>query len=223
MHVEGFGGVRVRRVTSGGERVYAIGEDGELFSWGHGVYWQLGHGDQQDQPSPKRVEALRGVRVRHVSAGYAHALALAEDGLVYMWGRTQVQATLGNTHAERELPKPVEALRGVRISSVVVGFHRSYALGETGKVWALEHVEPRRHGEQVDCAVPKPMEALRGIKVDAVVEGSEYTLALADDWKVYARGSLAAAMPGALSLDLSVGETRARSGRRSASRRCAWR
>jgi alpha-tubulin suppressor-like RCC1 family protein len=49
--------------------VYAIVEDGELFSWGTGEDGLLGHGDTNDQPSPKRVEVLRDVRVSSVACG----------------------------------------------------------------------------------------------------------------------------------------------------------
>jgi alpha-tubulin suppressor-like RCC1 family protein len=59
--VQGFGGVRVRRISAEWKFVFAIGEAGELFSRGHGEYWRLGHGDTQDQPSPKCVEALRDI------------------------------------------------------------------------------------------------------------------------------------------------------------------
>jgi alpha-tubulin suppressor-like RCC1 family protein len=85
--VEGFGGVRVRRVFAGIDTAFAIGEAGELFSWGIGMSGLLGHGDEQDQPSPKRVEAVRGVPVSSVAFGMFHVLALAEDGLVYAWGQ----------------------------------------------------------------------------------------------------------------------------------------
>jgi hypothetical protein len=38
---------------------------------------------------------------------------------------------------ERELlPKPVEALRGVRVSSVAAAEWRSYAAADTGELWA---------------------------------------------------------------------------------------
>jgi hypothetical protein len=46
---------------------FAIGEDGELFSCGIGACAFLGHGGAQDQPSPRGVEALRGIRVSGVS------------------------------------------------------------------------------------------------------------------------------------------------------------
>jgi alpha-tubulin suppressor-like RCC1 family protein len=146
--VEGFGGVRLRRVVAGASEAYAIGQAGELFSWGDGSCGTLGHGDCQDQASLKRVEVLRDVRVSSVSAGVGHVLALAEDRLVYAWGENKDRALLGNPHGEKQLlPKPVEALRGVRVGSVAADLYRSYAVADTGELWAWgmdssTHVHP---------------------------------------------------------------------------------
>jgi alpha-tubulin suppressor-like RCC1 family protein len=196
--VEGFGGVRMRRVCTGetiDTVLFAIGEDGELFSWGFGRFGMLGHGDEEDQPSPTRVEALRGIRVSAISVGWNHALALTEYGLVYAWGTNKDGATLGNPDIERELlPSPVETLHGVRAVSIAVGEHRNYVLDDTGVLWAWgidgEGFAPLGHGERVDCPLPKEVEALRGVKVDAIGAGKHHTLALADDGSVYAWGSI---------------------------------
>jgi alpha-tubulin suppressor-like RCC1 family protein len=209
--VEGFGGVCVRRVCAGECTAFAIGEDGEVFSWGNGEWGVLGHGDLQNQPSPKRVEALRGVRASSVAAGTYHALALAQDGLVYAWGTNAYWAVLGNPHVERELlPRPVEALRGVRVSSIAADSFRSYAVADTGEVWEWgcdsERAPPLGHGEQISCLVPKPIESLQGVKVDAVAVSLTHTLALADDGSVYAWGSKEAAAGGALGLGPAVRE-----------------
>jgi alpha-tubulin suppressor-like RCC1 family protein len=135
--VEGFGGMRVRNVRTGVFASFAVGENGELFSWGRGIRGCLGHGDTEDQPSPKRVEALRDVCVCNVAPGTYHAVALAEDGLVYAWGENVKRSLLGNPHVKRELlPKPVEALRGVRVISAALGAFCSYAVADTGDVWA---------------------------------------------------------------------------------------
>jgi alpha-tubulin suppressor-like RCC1 family protein len=53
--VEGFPGVRVRGLGAGRWAASAIGEAGELSSWGQGDRSTLGHGDAQDQAAPKRV------------------------------------------------------------------------------------------------------------------------------------------------------------------------
>jgi hypothetical protein len=193
--VERFGGVRVRRVYAGLSVLSAIGENGELFSWGGGGHGLLGHGDEQNQPSPKRVEALQGVRVSSVSAGSEHALALSEDGMVYLWGENAKRAVLRNPDVEREpLPKPVEALCGVRVGSVAAEGTRSYAVADTGELWAwgfdCGYSAQLGHGEQdCCCPLPKPIESLRGIKVDAVATDLFQTLTLADDESMYAWGS----------------------------------
>jgi alpha-tubulin suppressor-like RCC1 family protein len=201
--VEGFGGVRVRRVRAGSDTAFAIGEDGELFSWGDGEDGLLGHGDEQDQPLPKRVEALRSVRVSSAAVDLLHALALAEDGLVYAWGENEARALLGNPRVEREpLPKPVEALWGVRVSSVAVGGARNYAVADTGELWAWGYngdgYAPLGHGQQTKCPLPKPVDSLRGIKVDAVAASDRHTLALTNDGSVYAWGDCPSAILGAL-------------------------
>jgi E3 ubiquitin-protein ligase HERC2 len=199
--VEGLEGVRVRCVIAEHVKTFTIGEDGELFSWGFGFSGQemllLGHGDMQVQLTPKRVEALRGVMVIGVAMGQSHALALTVDGLVYAWGDNWERAVLGNPHAERELmPKPVEALRGVRVGSIAAADTRSYALADTGELWAwgcdLSSGTPLGNDELVDCPLPKPMEWFRqqGIRIDAVVISHSETAALADDGRVFMWGFL---------------------------------
>jgi E3 ubiquitin-protein ligase HERC2 len=116
---------------------------------------------------------------------------------------------LGNPNVERELlPKPVEALRGVRVGSIAAAFNRSYAVADTGEVWAWgigrEYRPPLGHGEEKDCPLPKPIASLRGVKVDAVAANTYHTLALADDGSVDVWGRGAAARAGALDLGPSV-------------------
>jgi E3 ubiquitin-protein ligase HERC2 len=93
--VEGFGGTSVRNVVVVRAAAFAIGEDGELFSWGRGEGGRLGHGDAQDRPSPKRVERLWDIWVSNVAVGSQHAVALAEDGLVYAWGKSEERSVWG--------------------------------------------------------------------------------------------------------------------------------
>jgi alpha-tubulin suppressor-like RCC1 family protein len=213
--LDGFRAVRVHRLGAGtrGE-FFAIGASGELFSWGRGGRGDLGHGDRRDQSSPKRVEALTGVRVCSASFAVNHAVALTEDGVVYACGMTTTEAHLENPSVQINLlPKPVEALMGVRVSSIAAAEFRSYAVTDTGKLWAwgidCECTAPLGHGEHSDCLLPKPIESMRGVKVDFVAVGEDHTLALADDGSVYAWGGKRAAGSGALGLGPSVGHTNA--------------
>jgi alpha-tubulin suppressor-like RCC1 family protein len=207
--VEGLEGVRIRGVFAGGSTAFAVSEDGELFSWGEGFRGLPGHGDEQNQSSPK----LRGVRIRSVSVGLRHALALTKDGLVYAWGETCERPLSGSSRPRVELlPTPVEALLGVRMRSIAAAGKRSYAVADTGELWAWgvnnSVFPPLGHGEQMNCPVPKPIEALQGIKVHAVAAGLCHALARADDGSVYAWGDEHAAEWGALGLGSSGSDAR---------------
>jgi alpha-tubulin suppressor-like RCC1 family protein len=213
--VEGFEEARVRCASTDELVSFAIGEEGELFSWGFVEDALLAHGHYEDQPVSKRVEALRGVRVSYAAAGKMHAVALAEDGLVYSWGENRRGALLGDPHVERELlPKPVEALRGVRVTSFTIACLRNYAVADTGELWVsgqgLKQC-PLGHGEQKDCLLPKPISSLRGVKVDVVATCDCQTVAVADDGSMYAWGNTDTSMLGALGLGSSgsVGAPRA--------------
>jgi alpha-tubulin suppressor-like RCC1 family protein len=122
---------------------------------------------------------------------------------------------LGNPRVEEELlPKPVEALRGVRVGNIAATRRRSYAVADTGELWAwgcdgllitpLGHVNPLGHVfKKKNCPIPKPMGSLRDIKVDAVEAVYNHTLTWADDGSVYAWCGGEAVGSG--SLGLSVG------------------
>jgi alpha-tubulin suppressor-like RCC1 family protein len=207
--VEGFEGVRVIRVCRWQQRCFRHRRGRELFSWGRAGYGLLGHGGEQLQPSAKRVGALRA---------FERAAARLTEAMPSRWQRTDWctrGVRIGGKHAwakpnvERELlPTPVEALRGVRVGSVAAGGFRSFAVANTGELWAWGRddagVTPLGHGEHINCHVPKPIESLRGVKVDAVAVGFCHTLAVAGDGSVYAWGSGSTAMAGALGLGLST-------------------
>jgi regulator of chromosome condensation len=83
------------------------------------------------------------------------------------------------------------------VGSIAAGAYRSYAVADTGEVWAWgmdSFAVPclSDNGKRID-PLPKPVEPLRGIKVDAVAAASWHAQALADDGSVYVWGSCFAA------------------------------
>ena len=115
--IEAFAGRRVVAVSAGGEHSLAITADGVIWSWGGGIFGKLGHGDEQRQLLPKKVEAFAGRRVVAVSAGEGHSIALAADGALFTSGRGE-SGCLG--HGE-DLPNqllPTKTRRGSRSCSI---------------------------------------------------------------------------------------------------------
>lgn len=67
----------------------AVCREGKLYTWGGGYGGRLGHGDELNLDSPKRVEELHrtGVFVQRCSIGFDDALAVCRGGSVFSWGR----------------------------------------------------------------------------------------------------------------------------------------
>ena len=103
-------GQRVVAVSAGDKHSLALTADGAVWSWGNGGFGELGHGDEQNQLLPKKIEALAAQRVVAVSAGYVHSLALTADGAVLTWGKGE-SGCLGHGEdlSNQLLPKKVEA------------------------------------------------------------------------------------------------------------------
>ena len=132
--IEGLAGQRIVALSAGNSHSLAITADGAVWSWGNGGIGRLGHGDEQEQLLPKKVEGLAGQRVVAVSAGGFHNLALTTDGAVWSWGG----GAFGNGDALNEWqPKKIEALAGQRVVAVSAGFSHSIAVTADGAVWSL--------------------------------------------------------------------------------------
>ena len=122
------------QVSAGGGHSLALTEGGHVLSWGCGYNCCLGHGDEENQPLPKLIEALRGKNVLHISAGGEHSLALTEGGHVLSWG-AEGNGQLGHGDMQHQLlPKPVAALKDVQVVDIAAGPYHSVVRLELGEL-----------------------------------------------------------------------------------------
>ena len=108
-HVQGLSKQVVVDVAMGEYHTIALTEDGNVWTWGYGgkkgffnwMYTQevgaLGHGDVEPTFSPKKVQffAENGLKVKSITAGNYHCVALCDDGNLYNWG-VGLYGVLGN-------------------------------------------------------------------------------------------------------------------------------
>ena len=175
-----LGGERAVGVAASGLFSLVLSADGAVWSWGCGWQGLLGHGDEEDQWQPKKVEAFAGRRVVAVSAGGMHSLALTSDGSVCSWGDGN-DGRLG--HGDREgqlLPKKIEALAGQRVVAVSAGAWHSLALTSDGAVWSWGDGDGGQlgHGDEQQQLLPKKVEGFAG--EGAVSAGTYHSIAIAD-------------------------------------------
>jgi len=160
--VEAYAAQRVVAVSAGDAHSLALTADGAVWSWGSGGSDKLGHGDEQRQLLPKKIEAFAGRRVVAVSAGSGHSVALTADGAVWSWGNG-LFGTLGHGDQQNQLlPKKVEALAGRRVVAVSAACNHSLAITADSAVFTWGEGESGRlgHGEDLtNQLLPKKIEA----------------------------------------------------------------
>ena len=189
--VEAFAGRRVVAVSAGAAHSLALTADSAVWSWGYGAWGQLGHGDEQHQLLPKKVEAFAGQRVVAVSAGGTHSLATTADGAVWSWGRGD-WGKLGHGDQQGQLlPKKIELLAGRRVIGVSAGARHSLALTVDGAVWSWGGGDWGKlgHGDEQQQLLPKKVEALAGQRVVALSAGGEHSLVITADGALWSWGS----------------------------------
>lgn len=106
------------QVAAGPEHCVALTANGDVFTWGRGQYYVLGHGSETPLAQPQMVHSLNDVRVTKVAAGENHSLALDDKGQLWSWGKLAT----GHPDANgRGMPARVQGLDGVQIVDMAAG------------------------------------------------------------------------------------------------------
>jgi len=94
--------VQFVQVASGAKHTCALARNGDIYSWGYGVQGRLGVGEQRFKTPNGEVEDAKehhsifidrprlcmtmGVKMRKVSCGAQHTLAVSASGQIFAWG-----------------------------------------------------------------------------------------------------------------------------------------
>lgn len=146
--VEIFQKKRIELLAAGGAHSLVLA-DGELWSFGFGEAGQLGHGDCEDQRLPKKVEVMRGKRIKMIAAGDFLSLVVTEEGELWSFGDGSCGQLGHSDYDDQLLPKKVESLAGKYVEGITAGSDHCFALvdGELSsfglwKAWTRRRNQP---------------------------------------------------------------------------------
>ncbi|MDP5215962.1 Ig-like domain-containing protein [Ruegeria sp. 2205SS24-7] len=174
--------------------VFLDTESNTLYASGENVVGQLGNGATGfDIKTPLAVEMPEGfdAKIVSVSAGLLHTTFLTEDGDVYAFGFNN-RGPLGTGDEEtRTSAVKIDALDDADIASIENGNGASYAISETGQLYAWGNNSNGQLGlgDLEERLTPQMVEALGNETVVTVSSGTAHTLALTADGQVWAFGS----------------------------------
>ena len=131
--VPGLSGVVAVSAGGGGAQAHtvALKSDGTVWSWGYGVYGQLGNNSLNDSLNP--VQAAGLTAVTDVSAGGYFTLARRSDGTVWGWGYNG-NYELGNPNAAVYQYTPIQTPNVSGAVAAVAGGNHAIALTSSGSV-----------------------------------------------------------------------------------------
>ena len=78
-------GLHIIAAQAGGSHSIALSSYYQLYTFGSGGNGRLGHGNDRDQWLPTMVSALELYKIVSLAAGYAHTVALTDDGQVFTY------------------------------------------------------------------------------------------------------------------------------------------
>jgi alpha-tubulin suppressor-like RCC1 family protein len=88
--------LRISWVSAGDGHTISVSKNGSVYSWGASACGQLGlerietmPRDSEGypyQPNPAQIKLLSNVKVKEISCGDAHSIALTTEGKLYSWG-----------------------------------------------------------------------------------------------------------------------------------------
>ncbi|KAL9181896.1 hypothetical protein ACHAXT_012239 [Thalassiosira profunda] len=181
----------VTHVTCGSYHTAAVSSNGDLFTWGGGMYGKLGHGNESGHSTPRRVEALVGLAVVDIACGSRHTAVVTSKGCLYTWGdKENGVAGHGDTEGHQYTPKLLERLSGKKVVQLsACGFHTG-CLTDMGEVytWGEGKFGRLGHGAERNCHSPRLVESLLGKRPIQVSCGGFHSAVVTQDGKMYTFG-----------------------------------
>lgn len=182
------------QVEAGYEFSFALTESGRVFAWGSNDRGQLGDGGYTVRYKPEEItENFGDEKVIRLSCGGFHSFAMTESGQIFSWGYN-AYGSLGNgDKLNKNLPQNItENFNDERVVDIVSGYTHSFAITETGRIfaWGANSKGQLGNGNKIDQDLPQDISSSFGSeKIVQLKTGVFSSMALTEDGEVFAWGS----------------------------------
>ena len=133
----------IMTISCGHEHILFLTKSGRIYSYGRGSKGQLGHGDVEDVSGSevKLIESLDGLKIKSISAGGFHSLALSSEGDAYSWGWNESGQLAQDKSKSNVIPVPTlidfKSKDPPNVQSVSCGSRHSMILTEDSKLYSF--------------------------------------------------------------------------------------
>ncbi|KAF8113734.1 hypothetical protein N665_0046s0080 [Sinapis alba] len=179
--IASLAGETIVKVACGANHTVAVDKNGFVYTWGYGGYGRLGHREQKDEWSPRRIDVFQRNNVLPpnaiVSAGNANSACTAGGGQLYMWGKIK------NNGDDWMYPKPMMDLSGWNLRWMDSGSMHHFVGADSSCIsWGHAQYGELGYGPngQKSSAAPKKVDILEGMHVMGVACGFCHSMVIVD-------------------------------------------
>lgn len=124
--------VIIRDISCGEEHSAFISQQGHVYSMGSNTDGKLGIADRslRQSSSPCLVEDLASYRIAGISCGFAHTVAITEQGLAFSWGQGEHGALGISTLESQWAPVQMEISEIIRVKQASCGSRHTSIIAE---------------------------------------------------------------------------------------------
>ena len=190
-------GIKITKVSLGGEHTLAISDNGELFSFGLNIFGQLGTGDNINRQSPTKI-TINGLGdsecLIDIAAGAQHSLILTNKNKLYSCGfGKNCSLGLGNSDDVNLLTLIdnndliANSINGIK--KIICGIYHSCCVFTTESEFAIWGVgEILKYPEITNIPLHSIIEDEYSLIKDIKI-GDDFIIVLTKDDKIYSCGS----------------------------------
>ncbi|KAJ8681275.1 hypothetical protein QAD02_017062 [Eretmocerus hayati] len=155
----------------------------DVYVFGLNNYSQIGLKGTDKQYHPQISQTFSTRKWVEISSGQHHTVALDDEGNVFVLGRKEYgRLGLGSVEDDVQELIPVPGLSGLKCVDVAAGSAQSFAVTETGKLyaWGMGTSGQLGTGEEEDVDVPTLIESkqVKDVKILRVSGGGQHTIVL---------------------------------------------
>ncbi|KAF5298189.1 hypothetical protein FQA39_LY02613 [Lamprigera yunnana] len=165
--IDSLSDVSIIKVAAGQYHSMALDSDGKVYTWGWGIYGQLGHRSCNNEQFPKLLEFEHPVT--DVAAGHAHSLILTSEGKLYgcgsnAFGQLETATVSGNKSTTPiwipvlpDIYSPIKKMSTAYFHNVVVKDDNVYIWGASPQD-VYHQLHQSKHEQKLTSETTKAME-----------------------------------------------------------------
>ncbi|EGR30394.1 hypothetical protein IMG5_133310 [Ichthyophthirius multifiliis] len=193
--IEVLQNIPIKYINAGFSHAACIQDQtGEVFTWGNGFFYQLGHGSKQSLKTAKKIKGLNRIKNISCSRGekYCHTICVNEDNEVFSWG-SGYKGKLGHykewTHEnqnDEKIPKKIVNFKTNGADLAVAGGIHSGILGLDKNLYTfgcgsngrLGHKKYQNYVYLYREGIPKAIQGIKGKNCFDIASSYYYMIAL---------------------------------------------